>query len=441
MKGKKEDKQLRELFRRKLEGVEIFPSPVVKDDLFRRLGRKEFLRFNPARFNVWYAGAIVAAGVAAALIFYRGNGFEEKNEIRPAPKPDSTIIEESIRNIESNEKKTDTTGYFNINRAKSDKSEISEEHNITKSISGNVKNLIPDITSATNVKTGLVKNNILPGGDIDTGKLENIKQTSGLIKTSVTKGCCPLKVKFQSMAPSFDHCRWTFGDGGNSAEINPDWIYDNEGEYKVTFQTYSSEGLLSVATCIITVYPKPVARFDIIAENAGMPDDKVSFLNYSTDGIKFLWNFGDGNTSDLFEPVHTYKQSGNYDITLVVISEHGCTDTMTYSNAFKGSGNYIKFPNAFFPNLNGPTGGYYSSFSDDAANVFHPVSSGVSEYQLRIFSKSGVLIFESNDINIGWDGYYKGQLCNSGVYIWKVRGNYINGEPFTIAGDLTLIKN
>jgi hypothetical protein len=110
------------------------------------------------------------------------------------------------------------------------------------------------------------------------------------------------------------------------------------------------------------------------------------------------------------------------------------------SNAFTGKGNFIDFPNAFLPNLNGPLGGHYSSSADDAASIFHPVSSGVSEYQLRIFSKSGMLIFESNDINIGWDGYYKGSLCQSGVYIWKVRGNYINGESFTKMGDLTLLK-
>jgi hypothetical protein len=64
----------------------------------------------------------------------------------------------------------------------------------------------------------------------------------------------------------------------------------------------------------------------------------------------------------------------------------------------------------------------------------------VSDFQLRIFSKKGILIFESNDIYIGWDGYLKGQLCDPGVYIWKVRGTYKNGEPFVKMGDVTLLK-
>ena len=57
------------------------------------------------------------------------------------------------------------------------------------------------------------------------------------------------------------------------------------------------------------------------------------------------------------------------------------------SNAFSGSEYFIDFPNAFIPNAQGPSGGYYSSKSDEAAQVFHPSFSGVSEYQLKIFSK------------------------------------------------------
>ena len=92
------------------------------------------------------------------------------------------------------------------------------------------------------------------------------------------------------------------------------------------------------------------------------------------------------------------------------------------------------------PNPDGPSGGYYTKKSDESAQVFHPNFLGVEEYQLKIFSKMGILIFESNDVNIGWDGYFNGQLSNSGVYIWKVRGKYRNGQPFTMMGDVTLLK-
>ncbi|PKK89316.1 MAG: hypothetical protein CVV62_01435 [Tenericutes bacterium HGW-Tenericutes-7] len=124
----------------------------------------------------------------------------------------------------------------------------------------------------------------------------------------------------------------------------------------------------------------------------------------------------------------------------MVFNEYGCPDSIMVRNAFSGSAYFIEFPNAFIPNPDGTSGGVYSSKSDESAQVFHPVFHGISEYQLKIFSKLGILIFESNDINIGWDGYLNGQLSNPGVYIWKVRGKYRNGEPFIKMGDLTLLK-
>jgi PKD repeat protein len=166
----------------------------------------------------------------------------------------------------------------------------------------------------------------------------------------------------------------------------------------------------------------------------------MHFLNYSINAVQFRWDFGDGSASEVYEPGHRYSKFGNYNVRLVAYSEFGCSDSTTLFNALSGSQYFINFPNAFIPNTQGPTGGFYSSKSDEAAQVFHPAYSGVSDYQLKIFSKLGIQIFESNDINIGWDGYNKGQLCEPGVYIWKVRVKLRNGEPFTKMGDVTLLK-
>jgi PKD repeat protein len=270
---------------------------------------------------------------------------------------------------------------------------------------------------------------------------DNFKPGPALFEVSSTGGCAPLKIHFINNAGSFDSCRWTFGDGGYSNEINPDWIYDVDGEYKVTLQVFSKDGYQTSSTALITVFPKPRARFEVLPQKAMIPNDRIHFINYSSDAVRFRWDFGDGDTSGLFEPFHKYDKYSNYNVSLVAYSESGCADSITVRNAFSDSMYFIDFPNAFIPNTGGSTGGLYSSKSDEAAQVFHPEFSGVAEYQLKIFSKLGVLIFESNDLNIGWDGYYKGQLCNPGVYIWKVRGNFINGEPFVNMGDVTLLKN
>jgi gliding motility-associated-like protein len=44
-------------------------------------------------------------------------------------------------------------------------------------------------------------------------------------------------------------------------------------------------------------------------------------------------------------------------------------------------------------------------------DVFHPIFVGVDQYHFSIFNRWGELIFESTDPNIGWDGYYRNELC------------------------------
>jgi hypothetical protein len=281
---------------------------------------------------------------------------------------------------------------------------------------------------------------ILAGDTRDKNQLQaSARMVDNIISASVTDGCAPLKVQFRNRSLSFDSCRWSFGDGGYSFESDPEWIFDVEGEYEVILRGYGEAERQTFSSVMIKVHPSPLARFEITPENAVIPGDEITFLNYSSDAAEYKWDFGDGNTSDQFEPKYSYSRYGNYTVRLIAYSGFGCSDSLVVQNAF-GSGYYVRFPNAFIPNPNGPSGGYYSNRSDEGAYVFHPAHSGVAEYQLRIFSRRGMLVFESSDINTGWDGYYKGQLVEPGVFIWKVRGNYINGEPFTLMGDVTLLK-
>ncbi len=313
-----------------------------------------------------------------------------------------------------------------------------------------VKVLAQDIVSRENtivtpagVNDSFMKKGLFTSEEaFEKNKLQGrLKPDKVLFEISETKGCAPLKLHFYNKSNSYDSCRWTFGDGGYSNEKNPEWIFDVEGEYEVVLNVFGSDGAQATSSVSITVYPKPDARFEITPEKAVLPDDEIHFLNYSTNAVHFKWDFGDGSTSELFEPIHRYSKFSSYNVRLVITSEFGCSDSLTVINAFSGSAYFIDFPNAFIPNTQGPTGGYYSYKSDETAQVFHPVFYGVSDYQLRIFSKLGILIFESSDVNIGWDGYFKNQLSEPGVYIWKVRGSFRNGEPFIKMGDVTLPRH
>ena len=57
-----------------------------------------------------------------------------------------------------------------------------------------------------------------------------------------------------------------------------------------------------------------------------------------------------------------------------------------------------------------------------------------------IFNRWGELIFESFDINIGWDGYYRNKICQQDVYVYKVNITWTDGSKTIEAGDITLFR-
>jgi PKD repeat protein len=436
-----EDKNMdiESLFRSKLEGSEFVPSGQAGRKLMQKLGRKEFMRFNPRRFNIYYTLAVAAAG--AAVVILSTGVFKEKQARIPEIPLNVNQVTATVPVTGS--KDTKTEGSVNESRVstpiKNSRSEqpgheSGTERNKNTQTQGNRNSALQ---SEVFVKTGTIKEQ-KPVNAVNETRLQ--KKIFAAFEVSASSGCLPMKVLFRNTSVSYDSCNWNFGDGGFSNERNPAWIFDNQGEYRVVLDVYGKDGTHSEASSVITVNPRPVARFELHPDNPLIPDDEIRFINTSVDGVRCKWDFGDGKNSYSWEPVHKYDHFDSYNLKLTVWSEYGCSDSVSVVNAFAGNGSYITFPNAFIPNPEGPSGGNYSQKSDEAAQIFHPVTSGVNDYQLRIFSKIGLLIFESNDINTGWDGYHKGQLCDPGVYIWKVRGTFKNGEPFVKMGDLTLIK-
>ncbi len=446
MKGKKEDRMLNELFRQKLENAEVIPSPSVSANLMRRLGRREFLHFNPTRFNIWYAGSIAVAGAALAIFLSSG---PDKNKIeRKTEEPvsieikNSNVTDNLAVTIPSNKTLNPSENIQGKAEERRESPSITTEAGKNEKVNQGISGKEDIISAPSAIVSSLPKNGVIKETSTEKDELKGgINNNENLIEASVTEGCTPLKIRFKNKAGSFDSCVWNFGDGGYSTQKNPEWIFDNAGEYKVILQVSGPGDIKSVSSTVITVRPKPATKFEFTPVDAIVPDDQISFHNYSTGAEKYRWDFGDGNSSELFEPLYSYNKSGKYNVRLVAFSEFGCSDSLIIYNAFSNSGYFINFPNAFIPNPNGTTGGYYTTKSDEASQVFHPVFSGVSDYQLRIFNRRNIMIFESNDVNIGWDGYYKGQLSDPGVYIWKVRGNFVNGENFTKMGDVTLLKN
>ncbi|HNE51303.1 MAG TPA: gliding motility-associated C-terminal domain-containing protein, partial [Chitinophagales bacterium] len=90
----------------------------------------------------------------------------------------------------------------------------------------------------------------------------------------------------------------------------------------------------------------------------------------------------------------------------------------------------VYVPNTFTPNGDG---------QNDVLKVFGPGVASVKE--VRIFNRWGQLVFETNDpSNIGWDGTFKGQELNPGVFVYYMDVECINGERTIKKGDITLLR-
>jgi hypothetical protein len=79
----------------------------------------------------------------------------------------------------------------------------------------------------------------------------------------------------------------------------------------------------------VQIYPNPVANFSTTYIST---QNQIQFNNLSTiesGSIQaYDWSFGDGDTSDLSDPLHQYPDSGNYTCRLIVVSSFGCRDTV-----------------------------------------------------------------------------------------------------------------
>ncbi len=253
-------------------------------------------------------------------------------------------------------------------------------------------------------------------------------------------GCSPLKVIINNLSVNGENYFWDFGDGSTSEAENPMHTYYDGGIYYIHLTVTGANGTDEKHLGPIEVHQTPEAHIEVSPYEVFIPDQPVKCFNLSVGEDTVIWNFGDGQTSSENNPIHYYQEEGEYQISLVALTQDMCSDTAVIDkNVIAKAQGVVDFPNAFKPSTSGPGDGSYPT-PDTENMVFHPVFQGVIEYELNIYNRWGELIFVSKDINIGWDGYYKGKLCKQDVYVWKVKGRYVGGKQFVFAGDVTLLR-
>jgi PKD repeat protein len=258
------------------------------------------------------------------------------------------------------------------------------------------------------------------------------------------QGCEPFDVQFFNVSQHAHSYLWTFGDGSFSINENPRHLFVDPGLYEVQLVAFGDGGS-DTTYQYITVHPNPVAKFSLVKPLIQIPYEPLEVINHSVGADFYHWTFGDGNTSNEFEPVHWYEYANTYTITLAVATDTqpSCRDTFELKNALLVQESCrVVFPNAFTPQVSGPHGGACDPFDlqNTTFEVFYPKMEGMERYELEIFNRWGELIFRSTDPYIGWDGYFRGRLSTMDVYVWKFSGVCTNGQAINLVGDVTLIR-
>jgi gliding motility-associated-like protein len=149
----------------------------------------------------------------------------------------------------------------------------------------------------------------------------------------------PLLVNFQNTTPGSVSWLWYFGDGDSSSVENPSHTYTSYGSYDVTLITTNSAGKKDtlVKTAFINIKKTEISVTGVPSQGGCLPlsVSPVATINAVGTVTSYLWNFGDGFISGLQNPSHTYTLQGTYNISLIVSTSLGCTDTLNLSTPVK----------------------------------------------------------------------------------------------------------
>ncbi len=246
------------------------------------------------------------------------------------------------------------------------------------------------------------------------------------------EGCAELEVTFTNLSSKLDEAAFVWNiDGTTSSDSNTTHTFINPGIYPITLTTTNKSICVDELTKnnFIVVNEVPDADFDADPPETILEEGVINFINNSSsqDIMTYLWYFGDNDSSTLQNPEHQYISEGQYEVILITTTSNGCyseaTNFVTIHPDFA-----VYPPNAFTPN------------GDGENDTFIIKSTGINSYYIRIFSRWGEIVFESDDINEHWDGSYNGKIVEPGTYVYNINYRSMIDKDYTVNGTVTVVK-
>lgn len=248
-----------------------------------------------------------------------------------------------------------------------------------------------------------------PNGCIDTAsKLLNVAASAAIDFTGLKPQYCTGNqvLLTRKISPNIISYVWDNGDGKTfTNEVDVNFSYPNEGVYTITLTGQDRYCGPSSVSKTVPVYAVPKVNLGpdtVLCQNDRMLIGVAPTANYT-----YMWNTG-ATTSQIYADVFTR------DYTLTA-DNNGCRG---YDDLHVKvlDACLIKVPNAFTPNNDGLNDVLKALNADLAKN-----------FSFRVYNRLGQLMFTTKNPLEGWDGFYKGNLQETGAYVWML--SYI--DPWT----------
>ncbi len=190
-----------------------------------------------------------------------------------------------------------------------------------------------------------------------------------------------------------------------------DTLFAPQGTYAVRI-TDTVTGCYLLDTIIMQSFPIISANFSTNPNQRcyDLATSTITFIDLSVGGDAGMWYFGDGDSAAYVfgqYPTHTYTDTGRFAARLIIFNNNGCrSEHLVYICVQVEPKIFV--PSAFTPN-------------GDGLNEFFKVETiGIRNFRIELYNRWGERIFQADDKLFLWDGRYKGEIVDLGVYPYAI---------------------
>jgi gliding motility-associated-like protein len=248
------------------------------------------------------------------------------------------------------------------------------------------------------------------------------------------RGCVPYTPVIKNNSLGGTDWQWQFDtDVIFSTDFEPNYTFNTVGSYDIRLIATDTSTCNKVDTSdyfTITVYPIPTADFTW-APNPPIENTKTNFTNLSAGATRYLWDFGDGETSTEANPSYQFNRTDTFNVVLYAFNDADCVDTFP-----------ARVPVLIRPLLDVPNAFTPGRFSANGFNngIVKVEGFGIGKMSWKIYNRWGQVVFATSNRRQGWDGTFKGVVQPIDVYAYTLDVEFTDGQKLRKTGDITLLR-